>query len=665
MSRYEYTPLDAQSQQIRLLSLAPGMFDDDIYISLEIVALTRDNPPEYEGVSYTWGSTKSRPDVVVMPHVAASNLELSRRLAVTQNLAQALRYLRSPVQPRTLWIDAICINQDDKQEREQQVERMGDVYRSARQVLVWLGPTRNDSALAMETLNSLGRRIVVDWAAERMRPKALVDAGWTNLNILLPYDDNTWRSINDFLRRSWFTRLWVWQEVLLAPKAEMHCGFDSIGWHTFGQAIFCLTGRSEDLKVWARLGFPDLYNCITSIFQLLQLSSSSFHIFWLLESFENRECLDPRDRINALLHLLSPSERAVMPKPNYTQSPYRIFQEVILNFLKHRGQLDLLSFCEWDGESPIKPSWVPDWSRPRNVTSLLGVSASWGSQAKAWYMGEGLLKVTGRRTAEIGVIKSSILQNDEDPWCDPTPIQAAQWIREVSKGLDIHLPYITGGRTIDAFSRTIFRDYFVETLVPAGDNMPSVNDVSQYVRDVLRGPFEEIGCDSLLLRHLYYAMERRWLSVSKEGHICLVPAVAMKGDIVCVILGCKSPLLLRPLPNGNYTVVGECYIHGLMYGEALLGTLTDGWKSVTILEEGQGYRYGFHNVETGERSFVDPRLGSLPPGWSLKDSRLRADWGNWFVNNQTGERMEWPQDPRVTAEALEVRGVPLQEFILE
>ena len=678
MSRYKYTPLDAHSQQIRLMSLAPGIFDDDIYVSLKTVALTRDNPPKYEALSYTWGSTENSPDVGVMPHIgadrlikiwnplAALNMKLSRRLTVTQNLEQALRYLRSPAQSRTLWVDAICINQEDVEEREQQVERMGDIYRSARQVLVWLGTNSHDSALAIQTLNSLGQSIKVNWKAESFQPKALANADLAMPNVPLPYNENTWRSINDLLGRSWFKRLWVWQEVLLALKAEIRCSYDKIDWHTFCQAIYCIYFKVGELEPWVRLGVKDLPERLQNLNSLAQPYSSQYALSALLERLANCECLDPRDKMNALLHLLSPSERAAMPKPDYTQSPYRIFQNVILGFMNYFNDLNLLSFCEWDGGSLKKPSWVPDWSRPRISWPLIRPRVGWGSQAKAWYMGEGLLKVMGKRTAELSVISRDSLQNDEDPKLDTTSIQAARWIRAVKKDFEIHLPYITGGRTIDAFSCTLFRNVFAEKFVPALDYVPSVNDCSRFVRDALRGSFEEIEFSSLLPGNSIAAnVYGKSLSISKEGYIVLVPDVAVEGDIVCVILGCKSPLLLRPLPNGNYTVAGECYIHGFMNGEALLGPLPKGWEPVEILEEGLGYIGGFRNVNTGELSFVDPRLGGLPPGWSLKDSRRRADWNNWFVNNHTGETMNWPLDPRVTAEALEGQGVPLQDFILE
>ena len=618
MPRYKYPPLDAQSQQIRLMGLAPGMFDDDIYVSLSTVSLTQDNPPEYEALSYTWGSTENRPDVSVVPQeradrlvkiwqpLAALNTKLSRRLAVTQNLAQALRYLRSPVHSRTLWVDAICINQEDVKEREQQVERMGDVYRSARQVLVWLGPNSHDSALAIETMKSLGQSIEVDWEALSMQPKALADADLTMLDVPLPYDVATWRSIYDFLGRPWFKRLWIWQEVWLALKADMHCSYDKIDWHTFCQAIYCLYTKLRMLEVLVELrhGLTNLPVRLKRMYRLAQPFTTKAKKFsFLLEDLQGCECLDPRDKINALMHLLAPYERAVMPKPDYTQSPYRIFQSVILGFMDHYGQLDLLSFCEWNGESLRKPSWVPDWSRPRIVGPLLRLRAGLGSQAKAWYMGVGLLKVMGKRTAEISVISRTILRNDEVQGSMPTLFQAARWIRAISQDLGIHLTHISGGRTIDAFSRTLFQDQFGETFVPTMDFLPSVNDCSRFVRDVLRDPIEEIDPGSWLRMRTSVASFDRLLSISKEGHICLLPYAAVEGDVVCVILGCNSPLLLRPLSNGNYTVVGECYIHGFMNGEALLGPLPEGWKAVRILEDGLGYRNGFHNVDTG-RAFI-------------------------------------------------------------
>ena len=110
---YEYSPLDLDSQQIRLLTLLPGTFDSPTRITIETFDLTSAYMPKYEALSNTWGSTAD-PDIV---HAVGKNRESA--LAVTQSLATALPYFRFEYEPRTLWIDAICINQQDIVERSQ------------------------------------------------------------------------------------------------------------------------------------------------------------------------------------------------------------------------------------------------------------------------------------------------------------------------------------------------------------------------------------------------------------------------------------------------------------------------------------------------------------------------------------------------------------------
>ena len=98
---------------------------------------------------------------------------------------------------------------------------------------------------------------------------------------------------------------------------------------------------------------------------------------------------------------------------------------------------------------------------------------------------------------------------------------------------------------------------------------------------------------------------------------------------------------------------------------SIAGPLPLEWRCVGIYVEEEGDLFGFVNRQTGDHLIEDPRLGQLPPGWRLKDRERRADWKNWFVNDETGEKLIWPEDPRMTAEALNARGVPLREFLLE
>ena len=138
------------------------------------------------------------------------------------------------------------------------------------------------------------------------------------------------------------------------------------------------------------------------------------------------------------------------------------------------------------------------------------------------------------------------------------------------------------------------------------------------------------------------------------------------GDIVCVLLGCEAPMLLRPQLYGKYAIVGECCVHGLHDGASLLGPLPHPWR-VQVFEDSTGslciYRY--FNADTGELSDEDPRLDPLPEEWEkLEIERTADDPGIFknFRNKITGEIMN--ADPRLLPEALKTRGVDMQTFTL-
>lgn len=167
-------------------------------------------------------------------------------------------------------------------------------------------------------------------------------------------------------------------------------------------------------------------------------------------------------------------------------------------------------------------------------------------------------------------------------------------------------------------------------------------------------------------------LNNRAFLITREGHIGFAPQAARPGDEVCIILGCQSPLLLRPIHNGNYEVVGECYLQGVMHGEAILGPLPAPWTSAKVIfVPGQGFQSGFLNGKTRETKIEDPRLGPLPPGWRI----LEDDWMKSlpkYVNDETGEGYGTGEhyhinefyDPRMTAQALTARGVTLRKIDL-
>src|SRR5271156_3851211 len=130
MTPYKYQPLRIDADEIRLLSLLPGSSPEETIISIETVPFGQNNWPQYEALSYTWGSSDDR---VPLSIGALRNESLD----ITQNLATALPYLRLRDRPRVLWIDAICIDQKSLTERSHQVKRMGDIFQKVERVIVW------------------------------------------------------------------------------------------------------------------------------------------------------------------------------------------------------------------------------------------------------------------------------------------------------------------------------------------------------------------------------------------------------------------------------------------------------------------------------------------------------------------------------------------------
>ena len=122
-----YSPVNTTSRDIRLLTLHPGEWQDDIHCDLFVASL--DKNPDYQTLSYTWGdSTSTKPLFINSIEVRA-----------TQNLEAALRHIRHNAVSLTLWVDAICINQDNSAERTHQVSMMGQIYKSCTHCYMWLG----------------------------------------------------------------------------------------------------------------------------------------------------------------------------------------------------------------------------------------------------------------------------------------------------------------------------------------------------------------------------------------------------------------------------------------------------------------------------------------------------------------------------------------------
>ncbi|KAF2469448.1 uncharacterized protein BDR25DRAFT_289012, partial [Lindgomyces ingoldianus] len=173
-----YSPLPLGDTEIRLVTIVPGILEDPMVCILEAVSL--DSPLAYEALSYVWGNLDDSRTIIVNNAPAD----------VTSNLDMALRYIRHPEELRTMWIDAICIDQSNTVERNQQVRMMTSIYRRAHTVLIWVGILEEQETFSV--LERINRR----------------DAGQINHCGILA----------TLILRDWFHRIWTKQELTVALR---------------------------------------------------------------------------------------------------------------------------------------------------------------------------------------------------------------------------------------------------------------------------------------------------------------------------------------------------------------------------------------------------------------------------------------------------------------
>ena len=160
-----------------------------------------------------------------------------------------------------------------------------------------------------------------------------------------------------------------------------------------------------------------------------------------------------------------------------------------------------------------------------------------------------------------------------------------------------------------------------------------------------------IQAEKFLKRVGSYCEGRSFIK-TREGYIGLAPQNAQLGDQVCVLLGCNLPMLLRSTSKSQYQVVGPCYVHGLMNGEAFLGPIPEHFQLILAFDKSEnGYLRRFVDNRTRKIQYHDPRIDLLP-----EDDGDEAVPMKCFVDGS--------QERLLTPEMIERRGVKLQTFDL-
>ena len=390
------------------------------------------NQPIYEALSYNWGSAADT-EIATVEDLPSQISTLS----IGQNLAIALRHLRHSNNPRTLWIDAICINQEDLQERSNQVVRMGDIYQLASRVIIWLGPAADDSGIALSKLQFLGKQVEYTRRRRFVPSPGCQEPDWFSSSYELPYTQEDWNAIYHLTSRSWFERLWVLQEAQLARSTSVvKCGQDEIPWRLFRRAILCLNNKKVGPPKNLR---PRLKVVATGCKFLRGMTLGE-----LLLAATGRKCRDPRDKIYGTLNI-APDQFASRIHPDYTISTLDLYRETFMIHASLTHRLSLLQQCNKRNES--WPSWVPNWSESVifNSTINVGFCASGVSSSFLIASTPNSIKVVGLALSTISSTRTPMLD---------TIAKVIMYLQSLGIKKLQETEYPGGGTSLDAYLHT-------------------------------------------------------------------------------------------------------------------------------------------------------------------------------------------------------------------
>ncbi|KAJ4258973.1 hypothetical protein NW762_008061 [Fusarium torreyae] len=611
-------------RNFRLLRILPGLPEDGLACELFVSDL--DNAKAYTALSYVWGNPDKNADVELSGHACK----------ITQSLSEGLHRLRKVDEAQIVWADAICINQNDNDEKGHQVDLMGAIYDNAHHVLVWLGPDLTGSSIeAFRCLQTINYKIRTKTDKEYFIPteeempyqpvsmKSASSPEPIQMSKLIGR-----RSVHEFVLGtngkecvgrlfdlSWFSRVWVLQEVGLASSATAFWGNASIDFSEIASFIWNVY-YSEELKyalgpgITEKLGGAPLY-AVWNVWSTYDKIDSWVHRTPLLRScaeliagqcnidfvlvLEASRYFNATNKLDHVYAFLGhPEARNPVTKTPWLQANYSLdlaeqhrllaasLCQHSLNFLvqAHQTRESLAFGTEY-------PTWTPRW----NEKTQGHADAFWEAWDASLRKAEGnpfKAQVDGKKLTVSGIIIGKVDQftrtmttsDFDDPesfggqlvdlcWDlakqKPHPYRATEALEAFASTLSCHYQ-IKGNQPLDGRERVVEQlagfcmrlnvAFYQSNLVPKVGfwNLNTMLEVGRSFTPKLKS----------------HVVNRRFFN-TMDGYWGMGPSAIQTGDICAVLLGADVPFVLRPNRDANqYQLVGECYMYKFMDGQAVM-----------------------------------------------------------------------------------------------
>ncbi|KAK5171162.1 uncharacterized protein LTR77_004306 [Saxophila tyrrhenica] len=578
-----YHPIEA-GKAFRILLLQPATQLEDTLIC-DLLPTRLDGDAEYEALSYVWGEASPPGPVLLNGH----------EKSITPNLESALRYLRYTENVRSLWVDALCIDQDNLEERSKHVQHMSEIYKRCTRDILCL-KALNEVRGLNDVARREGRAHTSDLSIrnELKRHKA---------QIKRLFQGNVW------------SRAWIVQEVAFAPEVLLVAGNSTMSWDEIEQllnvdefvektgipdAFHEPWGHDLSLASWLKQTF---YQAQVFSHQRIAMTTrengSGSSLLEVLARFRHQQVTDPRDMVFALLALCSDT---LGIEPDYTRPVEDIYVETSKRIMEHDGNLDLICQGPWQlfRDSQLRhllPSWAPDFSDPgasrllfaqrdifsagpAKLTAPLSISTSHALVVGGWDIDTLAAVRSGPAQGQSrNPARMALESMPEDVLRQAIAGGADASLGVYLKSDNVEPPFHGGKEAaFDAYWRTLMMD-----CVRHPNRRPDEADLERLgtlFKDwILQDREEDSGWTSHLESDLDYEIWsplrhtiRLWrFAVTEQGYYCMVPPTAGVGMHVVALPGAKVPVVLKKVENGKFEMVGPCYVHGFMDGQAYQG----------------------------------------------------------------------------------------------
>lgn len=660
-TRHRLSCESGDQPQTRVLILEPGRWEDEITCTLKVVNMTGSSDLGFEAISYVWGDrTKST------GHIRVDN----NTFDIGVNLEAALRSFRNQTAPKALWVDAVCINQTDIQERNQQVASMRDIYHRCEKVLIWLGPDaapayqapcrwKTDFSQAPHNVllhpedEDRINRFVARYKRYYELPFALryhlridsIMGAYSLLTLLaqnkcinlknFPFlaeeaSHNIFQVLSDITSSSWWSRIWVVQELVLATRADVYYHNFISSWDLYVHAArnynahrgTCCKDHYKWLQPYNIRLLEAFMRAVLEIETLRhqwQLSvrksdtggqDAQICLRQLLWRFRNRVSSEPRDQIYALLSLVTSwGDQRDMYVDYRVDLPtlYQVTAQRTMN--ADKSLLILAGVTSKQEGRHFLPSWVPDWTtRPSSRheserlqrIGLFDACNGEKMEVPVRVVDQSFLGLLGRNVDKISDVSEVMIYDEKN--FDRSLATFDSWYRFVVRDQAMTAKYRAA--KMEAYWRTLCMDT-VRKNSDVGNDLAQGYHYERCSSDYIKHS-RDMWMDAEMMpkaapessQHLenrsndnphrqapdYIEVDfsicsatmNRKLFITQQGFLGLGPSETRCGDSVFIFAGGHTPFLLREAqdrviveekPSKTFELVGDCYVHGAMDGK--------------------------------------------------------------------------------------------------